>query len=466
MTVDHRVATKTGGIKLTSKFSRAAMIAGLAIGASGLVAVPAEAANGVSTANYYVNNPAIGSASNITPESASVSASIDTGGSSESLLPVSSSGLLWSPIAGITITPEKWNDGTAPTLTAASTAAYAPVDGLPVSGASSDVSVTITDAAINNSGVTDPGIGVKSGVPQALSNAGNDSYSDVTFEYDSVADYVANGDLPGPATQQIQDVQVPTTGGLSSLSATIGAFGQAAQNATGNTPLTPGTKYYYWVVQQAGATDQASNINVSAWVNNQSNGAPANNSYKCLPNIAIAADPTLNSYTQPNATVNWGGVSLPADQGPCIYYFGNTGGALYYQSPNGEFTTPAIGSVKIGASAKLTTVTTTRTVKIGKKKHKTIKTVKPVSAWLTVTDSSNFKASGTVELTSGGKLAGTAKFSLQPHAKALVKIALTSKGKTAMLAKQTVKVAPVSTTVTVASASNWDQPFSGKSVKL
>ena len=60
--------------KLTSKFSRAALIAGLAIGASGLVAVPAEAANGVSTANYYVNNPAIGAASNITPESAIVSA--------------------------------------------------------------------------------------------------------------------------------------------------------------------------------------------------------------------------------------------------------------------------------------------------------------------------------------------------------------------------------------------------------
>ena len=45
---------------MTSKFSRAALIAGLAIGASGLVAVPAEAANGVSTANYYVNNPAVG----------------------------------------------------------------------------------------------------------------------------------------------------------------------------------------------------------------------------------------------------------------------------------------------------------------------------------------------------------------------------------------------------------------------
>ena len=34
-----------------------------------------------------------------------------------------------------------------------------------------------------------------------------------------------------------------------------------------------------------------------------------------------------------------------------------------------------------------------------------------------VTDSSAYKASGTIELTVGGKLAGTAKFSLQPKAK-------------------------------------------------
>ena len=104
---------------MTSKVSRAALIASLVVGASGLVAVPAEAANGVSTANYYVNNPAIGSASTLTPESANVSASIDTGGSPESVLPVPSAGLLWSPVAGITITPEKWNDGTAPALTTA-----------------------------------------------------------------------------------------------------------------------------------------------------------------------------------------------------------------------------------------------------------------------------------------------------------------------------------------------------------
>jgi hypothetical protein len=431
---------------LTSNVSRAVLIASLAVGASGLVAVPAEAANGVATANYYVNNPSIGSPANITPESAVVSAAVDTGGSPESLLPVPSAGLFWNATAGITITGEQWNDGTAVALANSSAKAYAPIDGIPVSGSSSDVSVTVTDAHISNGGVTDPGIGALSGKPQPVSNAGADNYSDVTFEYDPVSDYVANGDLPGPETQTAQDIQVPTTAGISSVSTTLGAFGQAAQNNTGNTPLTPGTKYYYWIVQQAGGTDQASNINVSAWTGATSGTPPvaANNSYKCYPNVAIAADPTLESYTQPGATVNYGGQTLAADQGPCIYYFGNTGGALYYQSPNGTFTTPKLGTVKIAKKA----------------------TVEGSKVTLGVTDSSAYKASGTIDLTVGGKLAGTAKFSLQPRAKGTAKVTLKAKGKTALRKGQTVKVAPVSQTATVTSTSNWDQPFSGRSVKL
>ncbi len=411
---------------MTSKFSRAAMIAGIAIGASGLVAVPAQAANGISTANYYVNNPSIGGATDITPESATVSASIDTGGSPESLLPISPVGLYWGSIGTITA-GIKWNDGTTGQTT---TGAYVPLDGLPTSGSTSNVSVTITD----------PALGAKSGVPQPISNGSADNYSDVTFEYDPVADYTANGNLPGPETSQIQDIQVPTVFGTSDVTATIGAFGQAAQSATGNTPLTPGTKYYYWIVQQAGGTDAASNVNVSAWVANVSNGVPANNAYKCYPNNAIATDPILNGYLAPGATVTYGGQTLPADQGPCIYYYGDTGGALYYQSPNGTFSTPALGTVKIGKDAS--------------------------SGSLTVTDKSAYKASGVVTLTSGKKIAGTAKFRLQPHGSGSFKIKLTSAGKKAMAAGAKVKVAPVSTTVTVASTSDWDQPFVGKAVKL
>lgn len=431
---------------MTSKFSRAALVAGLAIGASGLVAVPAEAANGVSTANYYVNNPAIGPASNITPESATVTASIDTGGSPESILPVPSTGLLWSSLGEISISPELWNDGTAPAVTAASPAAYAPVDGLPVSGSNSNVSVTITDKAITNSGVTDSGI-TNSGVPGPVSNGGADNYSDVTFEYDPVSDYVANGNTPGSEVQFAQDIQVPTTAGVSSVSDTIGAFGQAAQSNSGNTPLMPGTKYYYWVIQQAGGTDAASNINVSAWTGATTGtpAAPTNNVYKCYPNAAIAADPTLNSYLQPGATVNYGGQTLPADQGPCIYYYGDTNGSIYYQSPNGEFTTPAIGTIRIGGKA----------------------TVTGSSATLSVTNASAYLASGTIELMIGhDKLVGKAKYRLKPHGSEDAKIVLTARGTRALAAHKRVKIAPISSTATVASTSNWDQPFSRKTVKF
>jgi hypothetical protein len=422
--------------KLTRLVTRAALIAGIAVGASGLVALPAMAANGVATANYYVNNPAIGPAANLTPESAVVTASIDTGGSPESLIPVSSAGLLWSGLAGVTITSEKWNDGTAPTAT--NSGSYAPIDGIPDSGSNSNVSVTVTDTAINNGGVTDPGIGAASGVAQPISNAGADNYSDVTFEYDPVSDFVASGDTAGPETEFAQDIQVPTTAGVSSVKTTLGAFGLSAQNNSGNTPLTPGTKYYYWVVQQAGGTDQATNVNVAAWTGNTS-GTPAvaaNNSYKCYPNVAIAADPTLESYVQPGATVNYGGQVLPASQGPCIYYYGNTGGALYYQSPNGEFSTPKLGTLAIGKTATVA----------GKK------------GTVAISNKSAYKASGTVQLTTkGGKVLANGKFALQANKAGKIALKLTKAGASAANKHQSAKVVLTS---------NWDQPSSTKSIKL
>jgi len=81
--------------------------------------------------------------------------------------------------------------------------------------------------------------------------------------------------------------------------------------------------------------------------------------------------------------------TAPALQGPCKYYYGNTGGALYYQSPNGTFTTPKLGKVIIAKQATLSGSKVT----------------------LGVTDSSAYKASGTIDLKVGRKLAGTAKFS-------------------------------------------------------
>jgi hypothetical protein len=404
-------------MKLTSKVSRAALIAGLAIGGTGLVAVPAEAANGVSTANYYVNQPAVTGVSALTPESVVVTGAVDTGGSTESLLPIPVGGLSWggnSITAGI-----KWADNT--------TGSYVPVDGIPVSGSYSNVSVTVTDSALTTA----------QQAPAAVSNGGADDYSDITFEYDPVSDYDAADGLPGPNVQFAQDVQVPTSAGVSPTSTTIGAFGITAQNNTGNTPLTPGTKYYYWIVQQAGATDQATNVNVAQWTANMSNGVAANNSYKCYPNVAIARDPTLEALVQPGATVNYGGSTLPGAQGPCIYYYGNTGGQLYYQSPNGTFSTPKLGKLTIGKTA--TTV--------GKK------------ATVTIANGSAYKASGTVQLTTkAGKVLANGKFALAPSAKSgKVTFTLTSAGVTAAKKKQSG---------VVDLTSKWDQTSSTKNIKL
>jgi len=409
---------------LTSKVSRAVLIASLAVGASGLVAVPAEAANGVSTANYYVNQPAVTGAVTVTPESALVAGAVDTGGNPETLLPVPATGLTWDGNVAISA-GVKWADNT--------TGNYVPDDGIPTSGSSSNVSATITDA----------GDSAINGVPIHVSNADADNFSDVTFEADPVSDYNAATGTPGARVQFAQDVGVPTATGISSVRATIGAFGQAAQTNSGLLPLKPGTKYYYWVVQQAGGTDAATNVNIAQWAAPQT----ANPTDKCYPNAAIAADPTLASYTSSTQiTVTIAGVTstAPALQGPCKYYYGNTGGALYYQSPNGTFTTPKLGKVIIAKQATLSGSKVT----------------------LGVTDSSAYKASGTIDLKVGRKLAGTAKFSLRPHAKGTAKVTLSARGEAALRKRQTVKVAPVSQVATVASVSNWDQPLVGRSVKL
>ena len=59
---------------MASKVSRAALVAGLVVGASGLVAVPAMAANN------FVTLPAVTGVVKLTPSSATVSGAVDTGG--------------------------------------------------------------------------------------------------------------------------------------------------------------------------------------------------------------------------------------------------------------------------------------------------------------------------------------------------------------------------------------------------
>lgn len=385
----------------------------MAIGPGALVAGPADAAltaagNAVTTPTYYVQNPVIGAASNLTPESAVVSGVIDTGGDPEALLPVPAAGLTWDgsiAIAG----GVQWSDN--------ETGNYVPLSGIPTDGSSANVSVTVTDASANPSAP----------VISAVSNAGADNFSTVTFEYDPVTDYVKSGDQPGSATQFSEGVNVPTTTGLSSVATTIGAFGRAAQDNTTNSPLKPSTDYYYWLVQQPGGTDAATSVNVAQWA-----AQPSNPTDVCLPNVAIAKDKTLAAYSaSKNITVD--GTTAAQLEGPCVYYYGSN---VNYQSPNGEFTTPALGRLDISRSGKVS----------GRK------------ATITVTNTSAYKASGSLELDStyGNELA-SGNFSVGPKGTKKVTLKLTSTGVTA--AKQGKKALLTLT-------SNWDQATPTRSIKL
>jgi hypothetical protein len=442
---------------LTSKVSRAALIAAIAVGASGLVAASAQAAAvttaGVSTANYYVNGPTVAGVSALTPESVVLNGAVDTGGSPMTTLSVpAGQTLLWQ------------NTFTVGSLTSTAAQSF-DVDGIPVSGSDSTVAVTVNDAGVNANAQSLP----------AVSNGGADNYSVVTFVYDPVADYDASGDTPGLETQYATGVDVPTTTGISPVSTSVGAFGISAQNNTGNTPLTPGTKYYYWIQSQAGETDAAEDINIAQWYDTTGSAAATtgattfvpdpNPTYKCYPDAAIAEDPTLASYNS-STQISYGGTVAPAIQGSCQYIYGNTGGASPYVSPNGEFQTPALGKLNIGAKASAS----------------------QSKALLAVTNTSAYKAGGNIELTtSGGKELASGNFTLGADAKGSVTLKLTAAGKKlidvpakkgkpgkkATKKHKAVKGTP-GTPATVKTGiktklvltSNWDQPTSTKSVTL
>ncbi len=356
---------------MTSNRSRSALIAALAVGACGLVAVPAASA---ADTQYFVNSPVVTGVSDLTPESAMLSGAVDTGGNP---------GIEAAEPAGTNLT---WAGG-VDIINSGASAENIWIDGLPASGSATTVS-----------------IGTK-----PFSNGGADNYSNVEFELDPVADYDANGDLPGSDLIFGDSMQVATQGGLTAVKSTVGAFGVKAQNKSDQAPLKPGTRYYYWIVDQAGTTDDAEDVNT---------GTAATPSISCVPDAYAAkydaADPV---------------------QGPCIYQFGNASGIDFYQSPNGEFTTPALGKIAIGASAKVDG-------------HK---------AMLSITDRSGFNASGKIVLKVGGKAVGGGKFSLTAHSHHNVALVLTGAG---------VSAAGRGAKAKIVLTSDFGQPAGTKSVKL
>ncbi len=374
---------------MASKVTRTCLIAVSAIGASGLVAVSAEAAP-PTIPTALVNQPQVAGVSSLTPESAVLNGVVDTGGNPQTSFTIP---------ANTTLT---W-DNSFNLVTTAATKEY--VDGLPSDGSSMAYPTSSTSEVLNNSG--------------------ENNYSTVLFEADPLSDYTANGDNFGPQTIDANEVNVSTYPGLSSVSVEIGGYPAATANPLSG-PLKPGTKYVYGIIQQAGATDSGVTINTYT-----PGTTGVNPTYSCYPLNYVAATSPYSGYTS-TGTLS-GGVTAtggpaqttaePEIQGPCVYYYG--GGSNYYNSPTGTFTTPPLGTVAFSAG-----------------------TVTASKAEVVVADQSVEAARGLLELDYAGKSIGTSKYVLAAKSTKTLVLNLTPAGK-ALLAsgrKPTVKVINTDTT--------------------
>jgi hypothetical protein len=386
---------------LASKVTRTALIAVSALGTSGVLAMSAEAATPPTIPSALVNQPAVTAATAVTPESATLNGVIDTGGNPGSTftLPANTT-LLWDNsfnlIGGSSTTTEH-------------------VDGLPADDSTATYPTSSSSILLNNGGA--------------------DNYSTVLFEYDPASDYDANGDNFGPETSFATEFNAPTLPGLSVVQTTVGAYPAASSDSLSG-PLTPGTEYVYGIEQQAGATDAATTINTFS-----GSSTGVNPTYSCYPNAYIAAVSPYNGYT-PTGTLS-GGITAtggpaqttpqPEIQGPCVYYYG--GGANYYDSAVGSFTTPSLGKVlvangKITAAKKIVTKTSTKVVAKKKVTTKSYTTVlSNIKGSVVVEDQSVEKAAGSLQLTYAGKLVGSARFAVSAQATKTVALSLTAYGK-------------------------------------
>lgn len=397
---------------MTRKVTLRALAALATAGAGAFAPTAAVAA----PATFYVRQPTVTGVSNLTPESAVLSGAVDTGGSS---------------LATFTLGPgttELWENSFNISNSGAS-AATEYLDGIPRNGSTEAVPKT-------------PPTGPTASYP----NNGADDSSQVLFQYDPVADYNARGG-PGSETGFAPEVDVPTAVGLSAVSVQIGSYPAATGGSGASQPLLPGTKYYYWIAQQAGATNAAESYNTY-------NGTTVtvNPTYGCMPTPYAAVTSPYSTYTA-TGTITGGtpSVTEPQIQGPCVFYYG--GSNNYYQSPNGTFTTPKLGTVSFATNADVQGRTATLSAKdssVEPAKGSVVLTIKHKGRTLAV-------ASGAFGLVAGG----TKLISLElttAGVKALGSNSTSkSKSKSKSLSKLRTKLVYTTTT---------DQPTSSKAVWL
>lgn len=372
---------------MTSKVTRSALVALTVVGAGAMTASPAFA----SIPTFYVQQPAVKSVKHVTPESAVLIGAVDTGGNPPTTFTLAAGqSMEWANSLVIT------NSGTK--------TATEYVDGLPASGSNDMVPLSSSSS---------------------FSNAGSDNYSQVVMEYDPLKDFRANGNNPGPETGFAPEIDVPTAAGLSAVSAKIGAYPAASGFVGGVEPLKPGTKYVYWITQQAGSTTAAQSYNTY-----NGSSVTTNPTWSCMPTAYAAVTSPYKTYSS-SGTITGGGTTEPQIQGPCIYQYG--GSANYYTSNYKTFTTPKLGYVAFQRAAMVSGGT----------------------ASLKAIDHSVEAARGTLvlEVRKHNKLVSVAhgRFKVPAHGHKMIKLRLTKAG-TAALAK----TSPLTTKV--AYTSRTDQP--------
>jgi hypothetical protein len=447
---------------LTRMIPRLALIGTCVLGVSGLVAGPAEAANN------YVTQPVVTGATLVTPESAVVSGAIDTGGDEGVNFPASGTNPYY--FGGLTITSNST------------------LNGIPI------------------------------GPP-------NNFYSTALFEADPLSDYIASGDNPGADTVTAPVVEVPTTTGLSPVSSEVGAY-PADAAGFGSEALTPNTKYIYWIIQQAGESQEATTVNeynsadLANWAAGSgsittsgfasSSSVTSSNDYNAWAagTGSFAGDPkdpskvpaslinpdyacVLNSTIAANTNSTWA-AELAANQVPTAA--GTTtlnGTALPYgintASHTGSFT--AASGPKPAEQGPCVTFYggnstnfyqsgfgTFTTPPLGKIVVGGKGTVSHGKAMISVKVESVESGAGSIVLTKGGKKIASGKFKVPAGATGTENLKLTKAGaalfkvkkikKTKHHHKVTIIVKPGKVVAKVSLTSTTDQPGSGKSVTL
>ncbi len=433
---------------MARKVSRATLIASLAVGACGLVAVPAEAANN------YVTQPVVTGASSVTPSSAVLSGAIDTGGDPASSFTAATT----SPFAigGLNVTTSGL------------------VNGIPLGeGFYSTVQFEADPVSDYVASGDQPGAKtVTAGAVEVPTAAGLTSVSTKIGAYPMSK--AGNKQTLKPGTKYVYFIVQQA--GENDQATTVNEYSDAdLSNWVAGTGSLTANGF-------ASATAETSKNNYTAWLTGSASGSFAgdpgdpnnapgqmtNPDWQCVLNSTIAQNTnsawlaelaankvplSAGTHTVNNASTPYGisaigaGGSItattaqqPAEQGPCVAFFGGNS-TNFYTSLVGHFTTPKLGSVAFGAKAAVSN---------GK-------------AAISVANKSAMKAAGQVVLTAkkGGKTITVAsgKISVPAGATEMVNLKLSGGGQSALKGH-------TSLSTQVKFTSSTDQPGSGKAIQL